>query len=97
MHRYQHKDFEKNIPLINGKAAEISDWGHRGPRTVDFYNMHYNWGEIAAEREQPEKMGTVTTHQEFTNIYFLEREEMALLERRIIRNWMIVEECRKKV
>ena len=42
-------------------------------------------------------MGTVTTHQEFTNLYFSEREERAFLEKYMIRNWMIVEECRKEV
>ena len=61
--------------MIGGKAAELSNWDHTGPRTVEFYNIFCNWGETAASRKQPEKMGTVTAHKELTNIYFLEREK----------------------
>ena len=83
--------------MIGGKAAELSNWDHTGPRTFDFYNICCNWGETAASRKQPENMGTVTAHKELTNIYFLEREKRALLERHIICNRMIVEEYCKEV
>jgi len=91
------KTLKTNPPLTGGKTAELSDWDHTGPRAVDFYNIHNNWGETAVAREQLEKMGTVAAHQEFTNFYASEREERALLERSIIRSRMIVEECRKEV
>ena len=83
--------------MTGGKTAELSDWDHTGPRAVEFSNIHKNWGETAVAREQLEKMVTVDAHQEFTNFYASEREERALLERSIVRSWMIVEECRKEV
>ena len=57
-----------NLPLIGGKASELSIWYHRGPILVDFSNIHYNWGETATARDQPENMGITTAHQEFTNM-----------------------------
>ena len=91
------KTLKTNPPLTGGKAAELSDWYHTGPRAVDFSNIHNNWGETAVAREQLEKMGTVAAHQEFKTFYASEREERALLERSIVRSRMIVEECRKEV
>ena len=63
-----------NIPLTGGKRVERSDWGHTGPRVVDFSNIRNNWGETAVFRGQPDKMGTVASHQEFTKSYASERE-----------------------
>ena len=47
------KTLKTNLPFIGGKAAELSDWDHIGPRTLECSNIHYNWGETVATREQP--------------------------------------------
>ena len=69
------KTLKTNLPLTGGKIAELSDWDHTGPKVADFSNIHNNWGGAAVAREQPEKMGTVAVHQEFTHFYASEREE----------------------
>ena len=55
-----------NHPLTGGKTAELSGWDHTGPRAVEFYNIHNNWGDTAVAREQLENMGTLAAHQKFT-------------------------------
>ena len=47
-------------------TVELSDWDYKGPRAVDFSNIHNNWDDTAVARENPDKMGTVAAHQEST-------------------------------
>ena len=56
------KTLKTNLPLTGGKVIELSDWDHTGPREVDLFNIHNNWGETSVAGEQPEKMGTVVAH-----------------------------------
>ena len=83
--------------MTGDKTLDLSVCDNTGPMSVYFSNINNNWGETAVARDHPEKMSTVATHQEFTNIDASEREERALLKSYIIRNQMIVEECRKEV
>ena len=52
--------------MTGDKTVDLSYWAHTGPRAVDFSNIHDNWSETFVVREQPEEMGTVAAHQEFT-------------------------------
>ena len=65
--KHSTNKLKTNIPLTGGNAVYLSDWDHTGPREVEFFSIHNNWGETAVAREQPDKMGTVDAHQEFEN------------------------------
>ena len=63
--------------MTGGNIVELSDWDHKGPNAVEFYNIHNNVFETAVAREHPDNMDTVATHQEFTIFNASEMEERA--------------------
>ena len=65
--KHSTNKLKTNIPLTGVNAVDLSDWDHTGPREVEFFSIHNNWGKTVVAREQPDKMVTVAAHQEFEN------------------------------